>query len=159
MPSRWAQKNKLRKISANEQRGLKKSAGEIGNGHQTNFISFLVALSLGSHHEQAVEIRENDVLPTYRERLGDHPFTATILNNLSNNYRDLGKIEATEQYVEEALKIRLKLLGVHRDTAKSLFDLGMVLKEKGEFQEAKTYLEKCKEMQEEVADDDSIVQQ
>ena len=118
-----------------------------------------MALSLENHHEQAVEIRENDVLPIYRERLGDHPFTATILNNLSNNYRDLREIEPAERYVEEALKIRLKLLGVHRDTAKSLFDLGMVLKEKRKFQEAKTYLEKCKEMQEEVADDDSIVQQ
>ena len=149
----------MREKSANEQRGLKKSVGEIGNGHQTNFISFLVALSLENHHEQAVEIRQNDVLPIYRERLGDHPFTATILNNLSNNYRDLGEIEAAEQYVREALEIRLKLLGVHRDTAKSLFDLGMVLKEKRKFQEAQTCLERCKEMQEGVADDDSIVQQ
>ncbi|XP_068739696.1 uncharacterized protein [Montipora capricornis] len=118
-----------------------------------------VALSLENHHEQAVEIRENDVLPIYRERLGDHPFTATILNNLSNNYRDLGKIEAAEQYVREALEIRLKLLGVHRDTAKSLFDLGMVLKEKRDFQQAKTYLKRCKEMQEKLANDDTIVQQ
>ncbi|XP_068693398.1 uncharacterized protein [Montipora foliosa] len=118
-----------------------------------------VALSLENHHEQAVKIRRDDVLPIYRERLGDHPFTATILNNLSNNYRDLGEIEAAEQYVEEALKIRLKLLGVHKDTSKSLFDLGMVLKEKRKFQEAQTCLERCKEMQEEVADDDSIVQQ
>ena len=149
----------MREKSANEQRGLKKSVGEIGNGHQTNFIFFLVALSLENHHEQAVEIRENDVLPIYRERLGDHPFTATILNNLSNNYRDLGRIEAAEQYVREALEIRLKLLGVHRDTAKSLFDLGMVLKEKRDFQQAKTYLRRCKEMQEKLANDDTIVQQ
>ncbi|XP_068693397.1 uncharacterized protein [Montipora foliosa] len=115
-----------------------------------------VALSLENRHRQAVTIREEKVLPIYIKRLGDHPFTATILNHLSNNHRDLKEIEAAERYVRKALEIRRKLLGDHRDTAKSLFDLGMVLKEKGEFQEAKTYLEKCKEMQEKVANDDPI---
>ncbi|XP_068740139.1 uncharacterized protein [Montipora capricornis] len=118
-----------------------------------------VALSLESDHGQAVKIRRDEVLPIYRERLGDHPFTATILNNLSNNHRDLREIEAAERYVREALEIRLNLLDVHRDTCKSLFDLGMVLKEKREFQEAKTNLEKCKAMQEKLANDDTIVQQ
>ncbi|XP_068689651.1 uncharacterized protein [Montipora foliosa] len=113
-----------------------------------------VALSLESDHGQAVKIRRDEVLPIYRERLGDHPFTATILNNLSNNHRDLREIEAAERYVREALEIRLNLLDVHIDTCKSLFDLAMVLKEKGEFQEAETYLEICKAMQEKVADDD-----
>ncbi|XP_068740174.1 uncharacterized protein [Montipora capricornis] len=113
-----------------------------------------VALSLENHHRQAVKIREEEVLPIYRKRLGDHPFTATILNNLSNNYHDLREIEAAERYVREALEIRLNLLDVHSDTCKSLFDLAMVLKEKREFQEAKTNLEKCKAMQEKVADDD-----
>ena len=39
------------------------------------------------------------------------------------------------------------------DTAKSLFDLGMVHKEKGEFQQAITYLEQSKNMQEKVQED------
>ncbi|XP_068693403.1 uncharacterized protein [Montipora foliosa] len=118
-----------------------------------------VALSLESDHRQAVKIRRDEVLPIYRERLGDHPFTATILNNLSNNHRDLREIEPAERYVREAVEIRLNLLDVHRDTCKSLFDLGMVLKEKREFQEAKTNLEKCKAMQEKVVNDDTIVEQ
>ena len=118
-----------------------------------------MALSLENDHRQAVEIREDGVLPIYRERLGDHPFTATILNNLSNNYRDLGEIEAAERYVREAVEIRLDLLDVHRDTCKSLFDFGMVLKEKREYQQAKTYLEICKGMQEKVGYDDAIVEQ
>lgn len=118
-----------------------------------------MALSLENDHRQAVEIREDGVLPIYRERLGDHPFTATILNNLSNNYRDLGEIEAAERYVREAVEIRLDLLDVHRDTCKSLFDFAMVLKEKREYQQAKTYLEICKAMQEKVGYDDAIVEQ
>ena len=115
-----------------------------------------MALSLENHHRQAVTIREEEVLPIYKKRLGDHPFTATILNHLSNNHRHLREVEAAERYVREALEIRLNLLDVHIDTCKSLFDLAMVLKEKKEFQEAKTYLEICKAMQEKVADNDPI---
>ena len=115
-----------------------------------------MALSLENHHRQAATIRKEEVLPIYKKRLGDHPFTATILNHLSNDHHDLREMEAAERYVSKALKIRRELLGVHRDTAKSLFDLGMVLKEKREFRQAKTHLRRCKEMQEEVADDDPI---
>ncbi|XP_068740175.1 uncharacterized protein [Montipora capricornis] len=115
-----------------------------------------VALSLENHHRQAVKIREEEVLPIYKKRLGDHPFTATILNHLSNYHHDQREIAAAERYVREALEIRLNLLDVHIDTCKSLFDLAMVLKEKREFKEAKTYLEICKAMQENVADDNPI---
>ena len=73
-------------------------------------------------------------MPIYRERLGDHPFTATILNNLSNNHRDLGEFELAEDYAKQALDIRRELLA-DRDTVESLFDLGMALKANGKFQE------------------------
>ena len=112
-----------------------------------------MALSLEGNHRWAVKIREKQVLPIYRERLGDHPFTATILSNLSNNFHALKKFDSAQQYAEEALKIRLELLNDHMDTAKSLFDLGMVHKEKNELKKAKKYLEECKEMQETVQDD------
>ena len=95
-------------------------------------------------------------MPIYRKRLGDHPFTATILNNLSNNYRDLGEFDAAEEYAEQALKIRLELLADHRDTAKSLFDLGVARKANGKFSEAKDLLEQCKTMQEKVVNDSTF---
>ena len=115
--------------------------------------SLSVALSLEVKHHQAVKIRKEQVLPIYRERLGDHPFTATILNNLSNNYHALKDFGNAQQCAEEALKIRRELLNDHMDTAKSLFDLGMVHKEKNELKKAEEYLEQCKEMQETVQDD------
>ena len=89
-------------------------------------------------------------MPIFGERLGDHPFTATVLNNLSNNYRDLGEFEAAEEYAEQALVIRLELLADHRETARSLFDLGVALKANRNFREAKDVLEQCKTMLEKV---------
>ncbi|XP_015765639.1 PREDICTED: uncharacterized protein LOC107344490 isoform X2 [Acropora digitifera] len=115
-----------------------------------------VALSFENHHREAVNIRKNQVMPIYRERLGDHPFTATILNNLSNNHRDLGEFGAAEQYAEQALRIRRELLEDHRDTTKSLFDLGVALKANKKFKEAKDLLEQCKTMQEKVVNDSTF---
>ncbi|XP_015763304.1 PREDICTED: uncharacterized protein LOC107342333 [Acropora digitifera] len=117
-----------------------------------------VALSFENHHREAVNIRESQVMPIYRERLGDHPFTATIFNNMSNNHRDLGEFEAAEKYAEQALRIRLELLADHRDTTKSLFDVGTLktLKANRMFREAKYYLEQCKAMQEKVAIDKTL---
>ncbi len=112
-----------------------------------------MAQSLGGEHRQAIPIREKQPLPIYRKQLADHPFTATILNNLSNNCYALGEYDSAKQYSEEALKIRLELLKDHRDTAKSLFDLGMVHKKKREFEEARDYLEKSEAMQKKVLDD------
>ena len=105
-----------------------------------------------------MNIRENQVMPIYRERLGDHPFTATILNTLSNNHRDLGKFDHAEDYAKQALDIRQELLADHRDTTKSLFDLGMLKKLKANrmFREAKHFLEQCKTMQEKVVNDDAF---
>lgn len=112
-----------------------------------------MALSLEEDHREAIAVRELQTLPIYREHLGDHPFTATILNNLSNNYYALGQYENAKQYSDEALRMRQELLKDHRDTAKSLFDLGMVQKERGELQKAKECLELSQTMQEKVLDD------
>ena len=117
------------------------------------FPIFLVVLSFENDHREAVNIRKNQVMPIYRERLGDHPFTATILNHLSNDHRDLREFEAAEEYAKQALDIRLELLADHRDTIKSLFDLGVALKANGKFKEARDFLELCKNMQEKVVND------
>ena len=112
-----------------------------------------MALSLEGDHREAIAVRERQTLPIYRAQLGDHPFTATILNNLSNNYYALRQYDKAKQYSDEALRMRLELLKDHRDTAKSLFDLGMVHKERGELQKAKECLERSQTIQERVLDD------
>ena len=112
-----------------------------------------MALSLDGDHRRAIKIREEKTLPIYNEKLGEHPFTATIYNNLSNNFCALGEFDQAKPYSEIALEIRRKLLNEHMDTAKSLFDLGMVHKEQGDFQLAITYLEQSKNMQEKVQED------
>ena len=114
---------------------------------------FVVALSLEGDHRRAIKIREEKTLPIYKEKLGEHPFTATIYNNISNNFCALGEFDQAKPYSEIALEIRRKLLNEHMDTAKSLFDLGMVHKEQGDFQQAITYLEQSKNMQEKVLED------
>ena len=116
-------------------------------------IPLLVILSLEGNHEQAIKVREEQTLPIYKETLHKHPFTATILNSLSNNHYALGNYEAAEQYSKKALEIRLKLLKDHRDTAKSLFDLAMVHEMKEEFKLAKDCLEKCEAMQKKILDE------
>ena len=129
-----------------------------------NFSCVLVVLSLEAAHQQkreganalfreAVEFRTRETLPIYREKLGDHPFTATILNNLSKNYRALEEFEDAKKCSEEALKIRRVFLREHTETALSLFEVAMVLKETNELQAAKTNFEQCLAMQEKVLDE------
>ena len=132
-----------------------------------NFSCVLVVLSLEAAHHQkqqqqeranalfreAVKFRTLQTLPIYREKLGDHPFTATILNNLSKNYRALEEFEDAKKCSEEALKIRRVFLREHTETALSLFEVAMVLKETKELQAAKTNLEQCLAMQEKVLDE------
>ena len=113
---------------------------------KSSLLFALVVLSFENHHREAVNMRKNQVMPIYRERLGNHPFTSTNLNNLSNNHRDLGKFDHAEDYAKQALDIRRELLADHRGTVKFLFDLGMALKANGKFREAKDFLEQCKTM-------------
>ena len=120
------------------------------------FPFVLVALSFENRHREAVKIRKTQVMPIYRERLGDHPFTATILNHLSNDHRHLKQFEAAEKYAKRALRIWRELLADHRDTTKSLFDLGVALKANKKFREAKDLLEQCKTMQEKVVNNCTI---
>ena len=49
--------------------------------------------------------------------------------------------------------MQLDLLKDHRDTAKSLFDLGMIHKEREEFRQARDCFEKSMKMQKKVLDD------
>ena len=134
-----------------------------------NFSCVLVVLSLEAAHHQkqhqqereranalfreAVKFRARETLPIYREKLGDHPFTATILNNLSKNYRALKQFQDAKKCSEEALKIRRNFLREHMETALSLFEVAMVLKDMNELQAAKTNFQRCLTMQEKVLDE------
>ena len=122
-----------------------------------------MAISLeAAHHQegacallqQAIDIRENKTLPIYRRKLGElHPYTATILDSLSDNYHALGHLDSAKRYAEEGLRIRQKVLKDHMETAKSLFDLAMVHKTMKEFTEARNYLQMCETMQRKILDD------
>ena len=103
--------------------------------------------------QQAVFWRTRETLEIYRVKLGDHPFTATILNNLSKNYRSLGMFEDAKKCSEEGLKIRREFLGEHLETALSLYEVALVLKESNELKASKNNLEQCLAMQEKVLDE------
>ena len=133
------------------------------------FFCVLVVLSLESADHQrecrqetanellqeAVNWRTRKTLEIYRVKLGDHPFTATILNNLSKNYRSLGRFEDAKKCSVEGLKIRREFLGEHMETALSLYEVALVLKENNELQAAKTNLLECLAMQEKVLDEEN----
>ena len=63
---------------------------------------------------------------------------------------------AAEDYAKQALRLRLEFLADHRDTTKSLFDLGMALKANKKFREARDILEQCKTMQGKVVNDNTL---
>ena len=146
---------------------MKNLKNNISSDKIVNVSCVVVVLSLESAHYQrqheqerasallqkAVQCRTHKTLEIYRVELGDHPFTATILNNLSKNYRALGKFQDAQRCSQEGLKIRSKFLGKHMETALSLYEVALVLKENNELQAAKTNLEQCLAMQEKVLDE------
>lgn len=146
---------------------IRKAAIEVSDDHEeegdenvchvmlgAKYDDMAVALSFEKDHQEAVNIGKNKLMPIYRERLGDHLFTATILNNLSNNHRDLGEFKAGEEYAEQALDIGRESLTNHRGTSKSLFDLGMALKADKKIRTAEDFLQQC--MQEKTVNDNNL---
>ena len=64
---------------------------------------------------------------------GEHPSTATSLNNLAELYERQGKYVEAEPLYVRALKIREEQLGgEHPDTAASLNNLALSVRESGE---------------------------
>ena len=109
-------------------------------------------------HEQAIHIWEKETLPVYKDELGDHPWTASILRYIASSYRCLAKSESAdsgiadqaEMYSREALELRIKLLVEHQDTARSHVDLSDILIIKKDFKSAMEQLEKAIEIQKDV---------
>ena len=125
-----------------------------------NPIFFLVldAHRASGDHEQAINIWKTETLPVYKDVLGDHPWTASILRYIAGSYRCLAQSESAnsgtadqaEMYSREALELRIKLLGEHQDTARSHVDLSDVLIIKKDFKSALEQLQKAIKIQEEV---------
>ncbi|KAJ7326138.1 hypothetical protein OS493_027989 [Desmophyllum pertusum] len=108
-------------------------------------------------HQTAIDIWLMNTLPVYKQELGDHPWTASILHYIGDSYKALaignsehGYAEQAEMYFREALELRRRLLGVHQDTARSHVFLSDVLVIRGEFKSALEELEKALEIQKDV---------
>ena len=71
-------------------------------------------------------MREEKSLPVYLELLGDHPFTATLMEDMGASYQALGDYSRAVSLIREALRMRKQALGDHQETARSFHDLGKV---------------------------------
>ena len=101
-------------------------------------------------HQKAIDIWKKNTLPVYKQQLGDHPWTASILSYIADSYKSLadgssepGYIDWAEKYFREALELRKKLLGDHQDTARSRVQLSDVLFLRGQFDKALEELSKA----------------
>ena len=94
----------------------------------------------------------------YKDVLGDHPWTASILRYIASSYSrlaiyesaDSGMADLAEMYGREALELRFKLLGEHQDTARSYVDLSDILIVKQDYKSAIEQLEDAFEIQKKV---------
>ena len=122
------------------------------------FFLLLDAHRASKNHKQAINIWKTETLPVYKDELGDHPWTASILRYIASSYRCLAKSESAdsgiadqaEMYSREALELRIKLLREHQDTARSHVDLSDILIIKKDFKSAMEQLEKAIEIQKDV---------
>ena len=96
-------------------------------------------------HQKAIDIWKTETLPVFKGELGDHPWTASILRYIAGSYKaladgtsDPGSVDLAVMYSRKALELRIKLLGVHQDTARSHVDLSdlLVIMAKDELQKA-----------------------
>lgn len=103
-----------------------------------------------------MEIWKTETLPIYKEFLGDHPWTASILQHIAFAFRELAREKPTtyadqaERYPTEALQLRERLLGVHQDTARSQFHLSLVYIMQEKLRLALRELDKALKIQEDV---------
>ena len=119
---------------------------------------------LSGDHQEAIDIWKENTLPVYKEQLGDHPWTASILSYIADSYKALaagsserGYIDQAEMYSREAHGLRDRLLGHHQDTARSCVQVSDVLVLQGQFDEALEELNKAFEIQKDVLGPDDKI--
>ena len=84
----------------------------IHSNQLTNLPFILaVAMFVSGKYKAAVNIWENICLVKYRELLGTHPFTASLLDYIGKGYLKLNDPEKAVAFKKESLKMRLYLLG------------------------------------------------
>ena len=115
-------------------------------------LSFYLFFSLDTYreccdHKKAIDIWKKETFPIYKGELGDHPWTASILRYIAGSYKalaigtsDPGNVELAVMYSRQALELRIKLLGVHQDTARSHVDLSDLLVTQKDFKRLWTSL-------------------
>ena len=86
----------------------------------------VAAYAFCGDHQEANKIREEYSLPVYLEFLGDHPFTATLMDDLGTSYQALENYGSAIEFLRKALHIRKHSLGNHQVTARSFYDFGKV---------------------------------
>ena len=121
--------------------------------HHTSLDSY----RLCGDYQTAIDIWKENTLPVYKEELGDHPWTASILSFIADSYKALadgsskkGYIDQAEMYFREALELQRRLLGVHQDTARLHVHLSDVLVIQGELNSALQELEAALEIQNDI---------
>ena len=119
--------------------------------------TLLDSYQLCDDHQKAIDIWKENTLPVYKEQLGDHPWTASILSYIADSYKALaagsserGIIDQAEMYYRKAQGLRERLLGHHQDTARSCVQLSDVLVLQGQFDEAWEELDKAFEIQKDI---------
>ena len=75
-------------------------------------ISFVtVAMFTSGKYRAAINIWQNFCLVRYRELLGTHPFTASLLHYIGDAYQKLGDPRRAVKKKKESLAMRQYLLG------------------------------------------------
>lgn len=74
-------------------------------------INTAVAMFNSGNYKAAVNIWQNICLVRYRELLGTHPFTASLLHYIGDGYKELGYRQQSVVFKRESLTMRHFLLG------------------------------------------------
>ena len=121
------------------------------------FLLFLVdSYRHCGDYKTALEVWRTETLPVYLEQLGDHPWTASILQHIASMYLELARqdpleyADLAETYTRQALHLRVRLLGFHQDTARSHICLSDVFIIQGKLDQALDGLDMALEIQEDV---------
>ncbi|XP_031574990.1 uncharacterized protein LOC116308656 [Actinia tenebrosa] len=106
--------------------------------------------SFHKQHHTANRLRVEKVLPVYKQHLGDHAYTATLMDDMGMSCMALSNYDCANTYIKEAVRMRVKALGDHQETARSYHDYGTVLKAQGRYDEALVAIREALRIQENI---------
>ena len=101
--------------------------------------------------KEAIPLAEKLVVLTKRAKGGEHPDTATSLNNLAMLYQAMGDYVKAKLLFKEALEIRQNVLGQeHPDTAQSINNLAMLYQAMGDYTKAEPLFKEALQIRQKV---------